>query len=350
MKAAKVNRLGLLMLLLFLSGCTARAADWRKLPSLPDQEGFAGCFAGVSNGALIVGGGANFPDKKPWEGGKKVWYDTVFVLENPQGSWKVAGKLPRPLGYGVSVTHSGGIVCVGGSDSGRHYQDVFRLEWKSGQLVTSSLPPLPKPVANACGALVGDTLYIAGGQEKPDANETSKQLFCIDLGAANSAWRQVDPWPGSARMLAVAAAFDGSFWLVGGVDVTAGADVKPARRYLKDGFRFHPQTGWRRIADLPYALAAAPSPAPTDRSGFRILGGDAGSQLLVPPEQNRGFNRTILRYDVRADRWAKAGELPVAHVTTPCVFWNNSWVIPSGEVRPGVRSPHVWRVAIGGEE
>ena len=32
-------------------------------------------------GAILVAGGANFPDKKPWEGGKKVWYDTVFVLE-----------------------------------------------------------------------------------------------------------------------------------------------------------------------------------------------------------------------------------------------------------------------------
>ena len=39
--------------------------------------------AGVSGGALLVAGGANFPDKKPWQGGTKVWYDTVFVLDEP---------------------------------------------------------------------------------------------------------------------------------------------------------------------------------------------------------------------------------------------------------------------------
>src|SRR5689334_6043114 len=113
--------------------CSARGADlrWEKLPSLPDREGFAGAFAGVSGEALLVAGGANFPDKKPWEGGKKVWYDTVFALNRPDGQWALVGKLPRPLGYGVSVTHRDGLVCVGGSDAERHYADTFRLEIRS---------------------------------------------------------------------------------------------------------------------------------------------------------------------------------------------------------------------------
>src|ERR1051326_3509891 len=39
--------------------------DWKELPALPDREGFATPFAGVSGGALIVAGGANFPVKRP---------------------------------------------------------------------------------------------------------------------------------------------------------------------------------------------------------------------------------------------------------------------------------------------
>src|SRR4051794_34706734 len=108
-----------------MAGTEVRAGEWRRLPSLPDKEGFAGMFAGVSGGALVVAGGANFPGKKPWEGGKKVWYDTVYVLEQPGGEWKVGGRLPRPLGYGVSVTHGGAVICVGGSDAERHYAEVF---------------------------------------------------------------------------------------------------------------------------------------------------------------------------------------------------------------------------------
>src|SRR6185369_2510250 len=94
--------------------CAAEPLVWKALPPLPDALGVAGAFAGESGGALLVAGGANFPDKMPWEGGKKVWHDTVWVLERPDGAWREAGRLPRPLGYGVSVTHHGSVVCVGG--------------------------------------------------------------------------------------------------------------------------------------------------------------------------------------------------------------------------------------------
>ena len=133
------------MMVALLVGGEAAAGDWKRLPSLPDKEGFAGAFSGVGGGALIVAGGANFPDEKPWEGGTKVWYDGVFVLERPDGAWRKAGKLPRPLGYGVSVTHRGGVVCVGGGDANRNYADAFRLEWTKGRLLTTRLPALPKP-------------------------------------------------------------------------------------------------------------------------------------------------------------------------------------------------------------
>src|SRR6476659_2050087 len=163
----------LLTLALASASLSACAGEWEQLPSLPDAEGFAGSFAGVSNGELLVAGGSNFPGKKPWEGGAKVWYDTVFVLEAPDAKWKVAGHLPRPLGYGVNVTYKNGLICAGGSDRDRHYADVFRLEWSNGKLMTTSLPPLPRAIANCSGAIVGDVLYVAGGIETPDAKETT---------------------------------------------------------------------------------------------------------------------------------------------------------------------------------
>ena len=331
-----------LFALVLLAGSRARAGDWERLPSLPDKEGFAGPFAGVSNGALVVAGGANFPDKKPWEGGTKRWTDTVFVLEEPDGKWKVAGKLPRPLGYGVAVTHGAGLVCAGGSDATRHYADAFRLEWRAGKLLTTKLPPLPKALANATGARVGDTLYVAGGTEKPDSTEALKTAYAIDLSAADPRWTELPPCPGG-RMLAVAAGFDGAFWLAGGVDLVAGAGGKAERRYLKDVYRYAPATGWKRVADLPGPLAAGPSPAPTDAAGFYVLGGDDGSQVKTAPDEHRGFSRAALRYDPKADTWTEVGELSAPRVTVPCVRWAGSWVIPSGEMRPGVRSPGVWR-------
>lgn len=326
-----------------LAASAAAAGSWDRLASLPDKEGFAGAFAGVSSGALLVAGGANFPDKKPWEGGKKVWSDAVFVLERPDGEWRLAGRLPRPLGYGVSATYNDGIICVGGGHAGRNFADVFRLEWKDGRLVTTPLPPLPRPVANACGVMVGDSLYIAGGQETPDAVTTLKTVYRADLSAETLVWEATETWPGPGRMLATAAGFDGKFWLVGGVDLAPDGDSSTARKYLRDAYCYDPAAGWERIADLPIPLAACPSPAPVDDSGFDVLGGDDGSQVGVAPDRHRGFRTDVLRFDAITKAWAEAGTLPAPRVTTPCVLWDRAWVIPSGEARPGVRSPEVWR-------
>lgn len=331
----------LIMMALIAIASHAITEKRTTLPSLPDKEGFAGPFAGVSNGALLVAGGANFPDQKPWEGGTKVWHDSVFVLEKPNGKWIVAGKLLRPLGYGVSVTHGNSVVCVGGSDAERHYADAFRLEWSGGKLVTTDLPPLPKPLANTCGAIVGDTLYVAGGQEKPDGAATSKAVYRIDLTAARLKWEEIEPCPGGGRMLAVAAGFEGAFWFMSGADLVAGAGGKAERKYLADAYRYTPGKGWKRLADLPRPIAAAPSPAPTDESGFYILGGDDGSQVSVGPDKHRGFNRNVLRYDLKTEQWVETAEVASPRVTVPCVAWEKSWVIPSGEARPGVRSPDV---------
>ena len=95
----------------------ASPLEWSNLEPLPDEHGFAGAFAGISNGALIVAGGANFPDGFPWEGGEKAWHDSIFVLEEPGGAWKkLDEKLPRPLAYGVSASTSSGTYFIGGQD------------------------------------------------------------------------------------------------------------------------------------------------------------------------------------------------------------------------------------------
>ncbi len=333
-----------------LTAGSALAADsnpWMKLPSLPDKEGFAAMFAGVSGGALLAAGGANFPDKKPWEGGRKIWHDTVFVLDKPDGTWKIAGKLPRPLGYGVSATWRDSIVCVGGSDATRHFADCFRLEWRGGKLEKKPLPALPQSTANMCGALLGDTLYIAGGTAKPDSTSTLKKFYALDLAAAQPAWRELEPWPGAARMLAVAAAQDGSFFLASGADLSAGADGKPVRTYLKDAFRFTPGKGWKRIADLPRAAVAGPSPAPTiGETQFVVMSGDDAAQLTTLPTQHIGFPRTAFSYDTRTDRWTEFAPMPAPRVTVPTAHWNGAWVIISGEQRPGIRSPEIWTLKL----
>ena len=347
-RPAFVARLTAYSVLLMMSVAHAQpqALKWEKLPPLPDTVGLAGPFAGVSSGALIVAGGANFPEAMPWAGGQKVWHDSIFVLPQADGKWLSGFRLPRPAAYGVSLTTSEGVLCAGGSDAREHFREVFLLNWVSGEIKIKSLPPLPRPIANGCGALLGRTVYLAGGIEAPDATNALNIFWTLDLSEAQPRWRELEPWPGPPRMLAVAAAVDGAFFLVSGVDLSGDAEGKPVRRYLKDAYRFRPGWGWERIADLPRPAVAAPSPAPVlSESVFLVLGGDDGSRVgFQPPEEHPGFPRTILTYHIKTDAWKPFGELPAARVTTSAVKWNEAWVIPSGEARPGVRSPEVWAV------
>lgn len=325
------------------------ALRWQALPALPDPEGFASSFAGVSNHALLVVGGANFPEKRPWEGGQKVWYDTVYVLEKTDAAWRVAGKVSRPIAYGVSVTARDGVICAGGGDAAGHFRTVFRLRWKEGRVIEESLPPLPAASAFGSGALVGDDFYLAGGIERSDSTSAQATLWRLRVqGSADTAqWESLPPCPGPARMLAQAGAIDGKFFFGGGVTLSAGADGKAVRTYLRDAYLYDPAKGWKRLADLPHPVAAAPSPIATAGTKAFIVSGDDGSRTALIGPQHPGFKQEVLVYDLQSDTWITAkAEAPISRATAPTAEWNGRWIVASGEKRPGFRSNEVWSVEI----
>lgn len=332
---------------LMTANLLAQEMAWDQLPSIPDREGFAAPFAGVSGGALIVAGGANIPGDKWAEPFVKKWYDSVFILDDPHGKWRKAGKLPRPLGYGVSITTDDGLICLGGSDLKQHYANVFLLRMKNGELQRKALPSLPMACANACGALVGRTIYVAGGIETPTATTALHEFWALDLDAQEPIWREMDPWPGPERMLAVAGALDGAFYLFSGAKLSADADGKPVREYLRDAYRFTPVEGWKRLADLPRATVAAPSPALPSGTKLLVLTGDDGLNVTFQPVQKHpGFPRNALSYDSSTDAWTVLDGVPISRATAPTVLWRDRAVIPNGEVRPRVRTPEVWSLRL----
>jgi N-acetylneuraminic acid mutarotase len=301
----------------------------------------------------LVAGGANFPDKKPWEGGKKIWHDQIYALEEPKREWKHVGSLPKPRAYGVSISWLDGIICIGGSDSSAHTSDVFRMSYKNSNLAIESMPNLPVPLANACGAIVQDVLIVSGGLEHPDATDCHKRTWALDLralkdNAATLQWIELAELPASPRMLSTSASDGSAFWLIGGVTLSADPQGKPQREYLKECWKLefdrNTMSGrWRAQEDLPVALAASPSPAIAQAGQLWILGGDDGTQVSSRPNEHRGFSKTIYQFDIDQNRWTPYSKsLSISHVTVPCVAWSDGWVIPSGEIRPGIRSQEVW--------
>jgi N-acetylneuraminic acid mutarotase len=321
---------------------------WNQLPALPDSEGFAGTFAGVSGGALIVAGGANIVGERWSDPLEKRWYDTVFVLEKPQAQWRIGFRLPHPIGYGVSISTPDGLICIGGSDATRHFAEVFWLVWADGALQLTELPSLPRPCANACGALLGQTLYVAGGLETPTSVVALKTFWALDLSAPSPAWHELEPWPRPARMLSVAGVLDGSFYLFSGTSLSPDSDGKPVRTFLHDAYRYTPGHGWTRVTDLPRAAVAAPTPAPVfGNSELLVLTGDDGTRVNFSPlQEHPGFPRDSLAYNPTTNDWKNLGALPFSRATVPAVVWENRFVFPNGEVRPRVRTPEVWALEL----
>ena len=311
------------------------------LPDLPEALGVAGPFGGVTEGRLVVAGGANFK-VSPFQGGTKLWHNAIYVLEKAEKdggaayTWHTAElKLDGPLAYGASLTTGDGIVCIGGRDATRCYATVFRLKWDNDekQLTRERLPNLPEPCANHGAALVGDTVYVAGGQSTTDdkqaAQEPMRNFWALDLSkeAGRRAWISL-PWPtdAPARILPVAAAQNtGKYadkgrgvYLFSGAELLARPDGSVSRRFLTDAYAYDPhhkdavrlKSLKEQEARLVFLLAAAADPPRKEAEG--------GAAALR--QQLEAVRAELPRATAAAAKlWTRLADVPTAVVAAPAV-------------------------------
>lgn len=337
------------------------------LPVLPPlggrpNPGVAGAYAGVSHGTLLVAGGANFPDAPPWRGGRKVWHATAYALvrRGDHPAWQVASPLAQPRAYGASATWRNRLIGVGGSDSARRLADAFTLEWDSasGTLRQGALPALPRPLASASAAVLGDALYVLGGESDQGAE---KSLLRLDLTAPGTCWQPLPDLPGPRRAYSALVALGTSLYVLGGRQ-TVGRET----RIFSDAYEFRlSEKTWHRLPDLPRPLSAHAALA-VGPHRLLVVGGDDGQRLRriealtnaaarLPDGRKKrallrhrnelqarhpGFRREVLLFDPRRRTWSVRKRLPSpVPVTTPALAWDGRVVLPSGEVSPGVRTP-----------
>ncbi len=373
---------------------------WDRLPDLPDQEGFAGVFSGIvrdgDRDVLIVAGGANFPDGRPWEkekNPKKIYHDGVFALElGEKPTWKtLSEKWPVTVAYGMSVTlpERGSSLFIGGknvdeaSGKERVLNGVWEVQFKSGKLVVRDGPALPVECVEGVAGLVGKKVIVAGGATNKSADPAdgfvaSRKVFVLDTGKKEGEWAWEElAWieeGARGRMYAVSGVRGDHFYVFGGRDFADSEEESEERvmevklDLLAECYALNvKERKWKRLADLPIGLSAAPSTAiPAGTSHLLMLGGVTAShwrqQFADRPElggagyDHPGFEPTIWGYDVLTDTWARAGDLPVevkedfkinaagstwVPVTTPVVMWGKKFIVPSGEIKPGIRSPQI---------
>jgi N-acetylneuraminic acid mutarotase len=186
-------------------------------------------------------------------------------------------------------------------------------------------------------------VLVVGGSGEPGEQAASARAFLWESKPARAVWREIEPLPAAGRILPMAASV-GEKWLIFGGCALEFKEGKTIRRYLAEAWSYEMGRKWQKLPDLPKTVAAAPSPCPVIGSEIFIPGGDDASAVGIPAQQRGGFPKSLLAYDFERQAWRQSQLCPAPRATVPCAHWQGSWVIPSGELRPGVRSPEVWKI------
>lgn len=343
-------------LLTFLYSITLMAQPapltWSAFPSLPDSRGFAAMYAGVSHGTLLAMGGANFPDKFPWEGGAKKWYDHIYAFSD--GKWQLlTEKLPQAAGYGVTVSYKDQVILVGGCTSGDHLSSVFSYEWINNKLIKKDLPPLPEPLAYMAGNLLGDCLVIMGGTNSPTSSPLAR-AFLLDLSKSDRGWQSLNAWPGPERTLPASGVFGDRIFLMGGETTGLNAFGEKFRNILLDNYEMKLNyadgkwnAAWKKMAPIPRGVSAAGTLPQIRPDRMLVWGGvDAVTARYRTPQTHPGIGRSMLYYYPGNDTWeyiSDQQDFP-ARVTLAVVPYQSSWLYISGEIKPGIRTPTIVEV------
>lgn len=322
---------------------TAAASDWTRRPAYPLAPGMAGIIAGTHGGVLIAAGGANFPDTMPWEGGKKIYYDQIFVLAPGETTWRPAGKLPARRAYAACVSAADGVLVLGGENADTIFGDTLRLRWNGETVAVERAAPLPAPRTSPVAVVLDGCVYLAGGYAPGAVRVSSGDFWRLDLAQRDAAWQPLATWPGPTRAQGTIAALDGAVYLISGLEMVVDAEGKAKPTYLGDAYRYRAEK-WERLPDLPWTAIAAPFPAPVSPNLGRIwvLGG-VDSRLVGQVPRDTRVPDHMMYFDVAAHAWKTVAERwPDPVVTAPTVQLGGEWWIVSGEIMAGVRTTSVW--------
>lgn len=349
--------------------------SWQIGAALPPAAGtgsalgLGGPLTGIpGEDFLVVAGGANFPDSMPWLGGKKKYYSAIYLFRKKGKHLipvPVTDTLPEPLAYAAVCSTAKGIVFAGG-------ENEHGITAKAGLLSMSpvtrllqqhALPSLPMPLTNAAATALGNTVFVAGGE---NTEGVSARCWSLDLINQAAGWKELPPIPQPVSHVFFAAVStpDGIKLVLAGGRRKSETGISELYNsvytcQLVSG-------GWKETAMLPYPLSAGTGYASGNH--LFLFGGETGTtfskveallaaintassatakEYLIQQKNellttHPGFSNEILHINLETGDISNAGKMPYpVPVTTTACRMNNTLIIPSGEIRAGLRTPHI---------
>ena len=327
------------------------------------QEGLAGSFFGKQGDWFILAGGANFPHGKPWEGGTKTFSNVIFVFSENNNQFQqvtVSDNLPFGVAEGAYVSTSNGLLCMGGQTSDGLSDEVFLLNYNGQDVTVEMYPDLPIAIKNATAAIIGNRVYLIGGQNRDE--QSLKQFLMLDLSRLDKGWQSLPDFPVPVSAATMSAQQDGeeiSLFVFGGRSMAEGNITN----FYSSVFNYKPsQNKWTIKSDIrinettPIQLSMAVS-APIGATHIALIGGDDGGIFnQVEKAINRndittrdslwinhaGFNDKILLYNTVTDTWFELDNPHKTPVAVSSVVSDGKQIYMSGgEIRPGIRNSEI---------
>jgi len=314
--------------------------EWKQMPEIPPapgsdkQPGLTGLFAGVSNGALLVGGGANYENSSPEQEEREVLYQNdIYILttdENDNYRWITGNELPVNVAHGVSIGWGNGLLCVGGKNKEGALTSVYNLQWdaENSNVNIEEFPSLPFKMTSMGGDVLNGTVYLVGRRQNADSSVAFLKLNIKNAVSQHFEW-EVLSFMSDTRInhplgITQNYAEEKQFFLIDG----------------SRGWAYSPgNESWRKINN-----------ARTEESGDTISLKDAsgipvGIQhiLFVGSEIESEKQDKLIAYHTITDTWSAIGNYPyIPAKGSSMVKWDGNWFVIGGEVEPGEASPKVY--------
>lgn len=313
----------------------ALGGGWSPAAAMPwpAQE----IYAAASGGRIFTAGGLVARQGEPLHIERR-----VAVLDTTTGSWSEGPMLPQPRHHPMMVADdTGRVLAIGGyrrSDGGEWTNSLETWVLEDG--TWSSLDPLPRPQAEAVGALLAGRVHLVTGRSPigeangnwPDQGDIDTHLA---LDPATGRWETLRPAP-MARNSAAVAVLDGVLWIAGGRTVRGGGTGRLDR--------------YDPVADRWDTLAPIPVADNGQQVGGGLAMGALGGKLVAfggewfAPGGGGVFPETWI-YDPASDTWTRGPDMITPrHGLAAAVVGERLYAIAGGEVVSGGKAGGVVEV------
>ncbi|WP_068268069.1 hypothetical protein [Caviibacter abscessus] len=297
----------------------------------PKYEGVSSFMYGVIDNKVIISGGSNFPCKLPHEGTRKV-YDDIYLLDENFNiiSHKKSGIF---CDRGMSISLKNSIIFIGGAGNTKIYQYII----ENNEIIINEIYDIGFEIICGFAYLLKDNLYFGND-------------FVYELNLKTKKLTKKAKFIGIPRQQCVFAGFKEHIYIFGGASNICHMD---SYKYSIT------EDKWYRLDDIPISLTGSAFTKINDNT-LLIMGGfnkevydnavknleniDFKINYFKTKRKDFKWNDKILKYNFINESFEYIGEDEnSATCGSGLIKIGNSVFLIMGEIKPGFRSPEVFK-------